>query len=80
MAHVGRGRGFHRLSEIAAHSLGHAVFATCRCKPSGLAEPKRWLRREKGCDVSQGQANNAKVRGPPQTTIGLTATAALGHE
>jgi hypothetical protein len=23
-----------------------------KCKPFGLAEPKRWIRREKGCDVS----------------------------
>jgi hypothetical protein len=33
------------------HTLGQRVFETCRCKPFGLAEPKRWLRREKGCDV-----------------------------
>jgi len=51
MARVGRGRGFHRLSEIATHKLPQEVFETCHCKPSGLAEPKRWLRREKGCDV-----------------------------
>src|SRR6266478_8298564 len=37
---------------MATHKPGHEVFEICRCKPSGLAEPKRWLRREKGCDVS----------------------------
>mgnify|MGYP003693567399 CR=1 FL=1 len=41
MAHVGRGRGFHRLSKIATHRLGHEVFETCR-----------WILREKGRDVS----------------------------
>jgi hypothetical protein len=32
--------------------LPQEVFETYRCKPFGLAEPKRWIRREKGCDVS----------------------------
>jgi hypothetical protein len=27
-------------------------FETYRVKPFGLAEPKRWIRREKGCVVS----------------------------
>jgi hypothetical protein len=31
---------------------GQEVFETYRCKPFGLAEPKRWIPREKGCDVS----------------------------
>jgi hypothetical protein len=52
MAHVGRGQGFHRLGEIATYSLGHEVFETCRCKTFGLAKPKRWISREKRCDVS----------------------------
>src|SRR5260221_6846705 len=34
------------------HTLCPRVFETYRCKPFGLAEPKRWIRREKGCDVS----------------------------
>jgi len=38
--------------EIATYGLGQRVFETCRCKPFGLAEPKRWIHREKGCVVS----------------------------
>jgi hypothetical protein len=52
VSHIRRGREFHRLNEIAANRLGKEVFETYRCKPFGLAEPKRWIRREKGCDVS----------------------------
>ena len=44
--------GSHRLNEIAAYGLGQEVFETYRCKRFGLAEPKRWISREKGCDVS----------------------------
>ena len=36
----------------ATYRLGQEVFETCCCKPFGLAEPKRWIRREKGRDVS----------------------------
>jgi len=32
--------------------LGQRVFETYRCKPFGLAEPKRWLRRVKVSDVT----------------------------
>jgi hypothetical protein len=64
MAHVGRGRGVvHRLSEIATHSLGHEVFETYRCKPFGLAGPKRWIRREKGRDVSVVVVGSTPVDG-----------------
>jgi hypothetical protein len=52
VSHLGLGRGFHRLSEIATHGLGHEVFETYCCKPFGLAEPKRWIRREKGIVIS----------------------------
>jgi hypothetical protein len=53
VSHVQPGWGFlHRLSEIATYTLCPRVFETYRCKPFGLAEPKRWIRREKGCDVS----------------------------
>jgi hypothetical protein len=41
MSHIQRGQGFHRLDEIATHTLGPRVFGTCR-----------WIRREKGCVVS----------------------------
>ena len=54
MSHVQREQGFHRLSEIATHRPGQRVFETFRCKPFGLAEPKRWLRREKGIVISVG--------------------------
>ena len=43
---------FHRLNEIATHRLGQRALETYRCKPFGIAEPKRWIYREKGRDVS----------------------------
>jgi len=48
MSHIQRERRIRRLSEIATHMLDQRVFETYRCKPFGLAEPKRWLLREKG--------------------------------
>jgi hypothetical protein len=47
-----RRRGFHRHDEIATHMLDQPVFETYHCKPFGLAEPKRWLLREKGTVMS----------------------------
>lgn len=52
MSHIQRERRIRRLSEIATHMLDQRVFETYRCKPFGLAEPKRWIHREKGCVVS----------------------------
>jgi hypothetical protein len=48
VSHFRRGH----LDEIATHRLGQRVFETYRCKPFGLAEPKRWIYREKGRDLS----------------------------
>jgi hypothetical protein len=52
VSHIQGGQGFHRLDESDTHRLPQEVFETYRCKPFGLAEPKRWISREKGCDVS----------------------------
>jgi hypothetical protein len=52
VSHIGLGRRFYRLKPIVTYRLGQKVFETCRCKPFGLAEPKRWIHREKGCDLS----------------------------
>ncbi len=41
MSHIPGGRGFRRLNEIDTHRLPQEVFETFR-----------WIRREKGCDLS----------------------------
>jgi len=52
VSHIRRGRRICRFNEISIHGLAEEVFETYCCKPFGLAEPKRWIHREKGCDVS----------------------------
>jgi hypothetical protein len=48
VSHIQGGQGFHRLDESDTHRLPQEVFETYRCQPLGLAEPKRWIHREKG--------------------------------
>ena len=40
MSHLGLGRGFHCLVDIAAYKFGQGVFEIYRSKPFGLAEAK----------------------------------------
>jgi hypothetical protein len=52
VSHLLLSQGFHRLDENATYGLGQRFFETYRYKPFGLGEPKCWICREKGCDVS----------------------------
>jgi hypothetical protein len=52
MAHVGRGWGFTGSARSPRTGPGQRIVETYRCKPFGLAEPKRWISREKGRDLS----------------------------